>query len=277
MKGLEKFKNYTNKTINPFTNLFDYSDITTFNKCYRQWEKLLDETLHKCFTKFRYNQSNPKQSENLTTLYDELSNLETKINLSPLNLSLLTKQQNTLSKISEKNKTYDTLFNDIQQLSNTEQLDPNSFYRIKRKYLVKYEPKTAVLDESGSMLTSPECVKQAYMQEFQSRLTGYPLDSTFEHLENRINELFRLCINISANNSIQPFTLEDIESAISSLRPNQSGDIFDMKTEIFINSCHSLKMSLVKMFNLIRKSKSIPDSWNDILLCIFYKKKGDRN
>ena len=135
-------------------------------------------------------------------------------------------------------------------------LNQNEFYKMKQKISCRTENKTAVLDEKNNLITMGNMIKKEYANEFQNRLNHRSIDTDFKSIESNINKLFELCMQLGKGKQTGKYSDDEILKAIKQLKRNQSQDPEMLKTELFLHSGSSFRLSIGLMFSKIKQEKS---------------------
>ena len=91
--------------------------------------------------------------------------------------------------------------------------------------------------------------------------------------------LFNTRLILASENRSKDWELKDLEAALNSLKPNKSRDPHGWVNELFTNGVagHNLKLSLLNMFNTIKKTNEIPDFIRLADISTIYKGKGTKS
>ena len=270
-EGLIKFNQITNKN-STIETLWQHDNVNISNK---QFNKVMNSIMHQCFKKVRQTKTKPNINIPLQRLYSRLRFVQQKIAKNDQN-NLINERDQIVNQINDASIKANKWYNEIKTMDTEGKLNINAFYKIKKSFANKQEPKNAIMDDNKNIITSIDLIKNQYNKEFKNRLTHKTIDPTFKHCEPLLESLFQNCINLSNQNVSQPFTIKEINYAIKSLKTKQARDPFNLKTEIFINCGESMLKCITRMFNVIKSTKQIPDTWSKIIVSTFYKKKGSR-
>ena len=93
------------------------------------------------------------------------------------------------------------------------------------------------------------------------------------------SKLFNTRLKLASENSSKEWELKHLEAALNSLKPDKSRDPYGWVNELFKNGVagHNLKLSLLHMFNTIKKTNEIPDFLRLADISTIYKGKGTKS
>ena len=162
----------------------------------------------------------------------------------------------------------------------TGSLNTNGMWNVKKKVFPKNvsSAPTAKKAPNGQLVTHPDQLKQLYLDTYVHRLRHRPIKAELAGIKNLKEELFKLRIKLSKLNKRQPWSDNDLEKVLTSLKTNKSRDPHGLINDLFkpgvIGS--DLKTSLLAMLNKIRENCSIPEFIEWANVTSLYKGKGDR-
>ena len=81
-------------------------------------------------------------------------------------------------------------------------------------------------------MTDHEGLKRLYLQTYINRLRNRPIHSDFEEIKKMKTDLFDLRLKLSKNRKSQPWTLEQLEKALSGLKNGKARDPNGLVNEI---------------------------------------------
>ena len=73
------------------------------------------------------------------------------------------------------------------------------------------------------------------------------------------------------------WTMVDLEMALKSFKNNKARDEHEHVYELFKYGGKDLKISLLKLLNLVKKSQTYPSIFHPANISSFWKKKGDKS
>ena len=133
-------------------------------------------------------------------------------------------------------------------------------------------------DRKGNIITNHEGLKQLYLQTYINRLRNRPIKLDFEEIKKMKTELFELRLEISKQQKSVPWTLEQLEAAIKSLKRDKARDPNGFINDIFKEGVagRDFKLSILKLFNRIREENFVPDFVQLADVATIYKGKGEK-
>ena len=116
----------------------------------------------------------------------------------------------------------------------------------------------------GRIISSKNDVRKLLEKEFKNRLRQRPYRDDLISTHFRRNRLFEMKLKLAEQNKSQPWSMEELETALRDLKRNKSRDFEGLVNEIFKNDVvgNNLKKSLLIMFNGIKDEGIIPEFMN---------------
>ena len=256
-ESLEVFKSITSET-KEFTDCF-LSDQPLENQIDR-WREVLNNYCMKAFKKVRINE---KKSFNVidsetAALIDRRNKLK-KIHQ---NENEIKEIERRISDIEAK-KNRDMIMKNFKKFSdNSENVNLLEVWKLLKRLCPKTNNSlpTAKLDHRGQLVSNPQGIKNLLLKEYTQRLRDRPVRPDIVNMKERKNLIFDLQLEIASSKSTPPWTMSELEKALSDLKLNKSRDHAGYANEIFkmdvIGS--DLKNSLLLMFNRIKDQSFIP-------------------
>ena len=136
------------------------------------------------------------------------------------------------------------------------------FWKLKEKLWPEApDPPMAKKDVHGNLLTSPDGIKNLYLQTYSKRLENRQMDPKFLDMYFLKMELWDIRSNNLRYSSSTPWTFKDLEQSIKKLKKNKARDPLGMTNEIFMDGYigQDLKNALLLLMNGIKEHKIIPD------------------
>ena len=141
-------------------------------------------------------------------------------------------------------------------------VDLKQVWKIMGKLWPKVVPSlpAAKKDHAGKLVTEPSELKRLLAKEYKERLRARPVRPDLDQLENRKRRIFQMKLKLAEANSSKEWNLLDLEKATRDLKVNKSRDNDGLINEIFKKGVigKDLKISLLLMFNKLKKEKLIP-------------------
>lgn len=119
---------------------------------------------------------------------------------------------------------------------------------------------SAKRNHRGKIVSSQKDIKKLLFNEYKNRLRTRPVRKDFKSVRIRRKKIFGMKMKLSKFQKSPPWTMEDLEAALSHLKNNKSRDYEGYVNEIFKNDVigSDLKKSLLVMFNSLKKENLIP-------------------
>ena len=119
---------------------------------------------------------------------------------------------------------------------------------------------SAKQNHRGKIVSSQKDIKKLLFNEYKNRLRTRPVRKDFKSVRIRRKKIFGMKMKLSKFQKSPPWTMEDLEAALSHLKNNKSRDYEGYVNEMFKNDVigSDLKKSLLIMFNSLKKENLIP-------------------
>ena len=151
---------------------------------------------------------------------------------------------------------------------------------LKRKY-PKISPAIPVgkIDKSGKLVTSHTELKNLYLKTYLHRLRNRPVKSDIKELKRLKEELFDIRLSLANSNKSVPWSLNDLEMVLKSLKPGKSRDPNGWVRDLFFSDIagKNLKLPILKLFNKIKEENFIPEFIRKADITTIYKGKGEKS
>ena len=98
-----------------------------------------------------------------------------------------------------------------------------------------------------------------------------------EELKDLKEYLFKLKLKYAGQVISEDWSIDDLEKVLKSLKNGKARDPHGHIYEIFKYAGKDLKVSLLKLFNLIKRKQKYPEILQPANISSFYKLKGDRS
>ena len=156
------------------------------------------------------------------------------------------------------------IIENFQQLSeNPENIKMQEMWKLmKRIWPIEAPTKpTAKRNKRGKIVSSSNEIKQVLAKEYKDRLRSRPARPDLVAMKKRKRIIFKMKIKLAESRKSKPWTMIELENALSNLKNNKSRDFEGLINEIFkINVIGvDLKNSLLIMFNKLKCKKMIPN------------------
>ena len=256
----------------------DNEDVEVASK---RWLKILNDIIKTTFSKIRIKKNCMKPD--LEQLFKRKEELKSKLAMGNLNESDILKkeladvEQNIGDMCAERNRVtveeYLAPYNDAD-----DGLLPIHTWALKKKLAPKntVEPPTAKIDAHGSLITDKVMLENLYLETYVSRLKPNSVTPDFEELMTLKSTLFEMNYQLAQCHTTEDWTLKDLEQALRSLKNNKARDIHGHTYELFKFCGKDLKESLLKLFNMIKRSQKYPSILSFSSITSIWKRKGSQ-
>ena len=192
----------------------------------------------------------------------------------------------TLEKISknisdicaDKNKLIiDEFIGDID--SNSEGFNQIQTWGLKKKLVPRntIDPPAAKKNDSGELITDKKSLEKLYLETYKNRLAPNDIPEDLLELKDMKEYLFYIRKKIAKDDISEDWNIVKLEKVLKSLKNSRARDAHGHVYELFKYGGSSLKYSLLRMFNFIKKKQIYPKILQVSNISSFWKKKGDRN
>ena len=115
------------------------------------------------------------------------------------------------------------------------------------------------------------------MDTYVERLQLNKIEPELQHLEKLKEYLFQLRFQLAKDRKTPDWTLEQLETALKSFQNNKARDPHGHIYELFKFGGKDLKLSLLRLFNLVKRNQIYPDILKPSNISSFYKLKGQKD
>ena len=144
-------------------------------------------------------------------------------------------------------------------------LSSNGFNQVKTWGLKKklapkntIDPPAAKKNDSGQLVTEKQALENLYLETYRKRLTSNPIPEDLSELMELKEGLFDIRKKIAKNEVSREWNIQELEKVLKSLKNDRARDAYGHIYELFKYGGSSLKYSLLRMFNLIKKKQIYP-------------------
>ena len=251
----------------------------------KRWLQILKTTIKLSFKKIRIknNKLQPeleklfRRKESL--LYDiaDLEDQENFVKAAAVRDDL-NKVQNSIADICAKQnkaKVAELIDNDDMFEGNTQA----KIWAMRRKLAPKTSDQcpTAKKDEFGNLVTSKEELEKLYVQTYISRLSPNPVMEDYKEQSNLKSYLLDIETRLARSEVTRDWTLDELEKALRSMKNNKARDIYGHTYELFKFGGYDLKLSLLSLFNRVKRTQTYPTIFHPSTITSIWKKKGDQS
>ena len=143
-----------------------------------------------------------------------------------------------------------------------------SFYQYISSKTTKKDNIPDLLKKDGSK-TKDDAEKSAELNEFFSSVFTNENNSSFPHMDNRVNK------DTSLTNA--DVSVDDMKSLLQNLNPDKSPGTDEIHPRLLKECASSLAKPFKTLFDLTMKVGQIPDDWKKAEVRPIYKKKGSKH
>ena len=133
-------------------------------------------------------------------------------------------------------------------------------------------------NSSGKIVTNHEELKHLYLETYKNRMRNRPIKENLSYIKEMKNNLFNKRLKIARENKSKEWEMKDLEAALNSLKSDKARDPHGWVNELFKNGVagHNLKISLLHIFNTMKKTNKIPEFIRFADISTIYKGKGPK-
>ena len=295
---------------NPRIEIFNYSDQESFTnycevteknealiECFNdesedlqtmttRWMKVFNNILRRSFKKIRIRKF--KADPNLNALFTTKETLTAKLaqarnddKIDTVNI-IEEEIENTNEKISqicaENNKKIVEDY--LEHASDgVDGFGHQKVWKMKKLLAPKntFEPPTAKKDAQGNLITDLKNLENLYLHTYLNRLQPNQVEPHLQHLQQLKEYLFQLRLQLARGKKTPEWTLKDLEKVLKSLKNNKARDAHGHVYELFKYGGKDLKLSILKMFNLVKERQEYPEILKASNISSFWKQKGAKD
>ena len=152
-------------------------------------------------------------------------------------------------------------------------------WKLKNKLCPKSsDPPMAKKDEFGNLVTTPSLLKQLYLDHYKYRLRHRKMEDKYEDIHILKNELWSCRLRNLRKKVTAPWTINQLDKALKSLKNNQSRDPLGMISELFKPGIigDELKGSTLSLMNSCKLHFFMPTNMQLTNITTIFKQKGSR-
>ena len=153
-------------------------------------------------------------------------------------------------------------------------------WKLKQKLCPRIpDPPMAKKDENGSLITAPELLKNLYLRTYEERLKNREMKEDLMDVYFLKEELWISRMKELRMKKTDPWSKQQLQKALKSLKNNKTADPNGMINELFKEGClgEDLEDALMDLLNGIKENFQIPEFMVRENICTIYKNKGSRN
>ena len=139
------------------------------------------------------------------------------------------------------------------------------------------EPAAAKTDRHGNLITNRDSLEKLYLDTYKERLKPNEIAPELKELKELKEYLLKLQTALAQSKITKDWTLSDLEKVLKSLKNNKARDEFGHTFELFKYGGPSLKISLLNLFNSIKRNQVFPSILQKSNVTSFWKQKGKKS
>ena len=253
-----------------------------------KWKKAFENVLHKCFKKIRIVKK--KDKTNADKILLERVKLKKEIKSCDVDAKMKEKIEERIKQIEETIgeevtvENHKVIVDTLKQLGDGYNLNGsgrrNLWSLLKKKFPKSSQAvPVAKKDSQGNLVTNHMQLKRLYLKTYTDRMRNRPMKEDLEDLKNIKEDLFKLRLKLARRKKSKPWTLEDLELVLKSLKNDKARDPNGWANELFKDGVagRNLKLSLLRFFNRMRAKNEIPDFIRLADVSTIYKGKGPKS
>ena len=267
-----KFKVVTSENEFLLSAITDNEDI---NVCIKRFTKRLDTCINKSFRKIRVVD---RENKEVSDLFHKRKLLRNKIDETSKKEAI--EVDDKLNKLCAEDN-YNRIRDVISDIEGDEGgINPANVWKLKNKITSKAaDPPTALLDSSGRLVTSEIGREALTLKTFVSRLENRKIRKGLEQTQIDKEKLCSLRLQNARNKKTLPWTIEQLQTVLKSLKKNRSRDPLGYCNEIFSPEVagSDLQLAILKIMNKIKSDQKFPELLEKCNISSIYKHRGSRN
>ena len=254
----------------------------------KNWLKLFNSILHKCFRKVRVAQNSGKNKLKSDLIQERIDMInEEKITIdedikAKMNIRIKEIEEKIGDEIAES--YYKEIIDTIEALGgdhhNLNGSGRSELWKLLRRKVPKNAPIIPIgkKDKAGNLITNYEGLKSLYLTTYMNRLRNRPIKEKYQEIKNMKEELFEMRLNLAKSNKSAPWTMDDLVNTLKELKGGKARDPNGWSNDIFTNEVagECLKLSMLKLFNRMKMENFIPEFMQNADITTIYKGKGEK-
>ena len=139
------------------------------------------------------------------------------------------------------------------------------------------DPPMAKKDASGNLVTEKTKLENLYLETYVKRLQPNKIAEGLESLEEMKEFLYKLRYKLCQGRKSKDWGIDDLEKVLKGLKDNKARDYHGHTYELFKFCGKDLKMSIQKLFNLVKNKQIYPKIFQAANITSLYKQKGEKS
>ena len=284
LRNVEELQNFKEKTshTNVFTQCFEREgDVQEQGK---KWLKTLQKSICTSFKKIRIRHNHTQKGSMHEKLEERKQILKKMNSCSPAERHKLENEVEVLeNELSEeyKSKQIEKLREHLNIITDNDgRVSTAGAWKLRRKILRKPpEQLTSKMDKNGDLVTNPEKIKKIYLEAYTDRLKHREMLPELQNLQIIREQLFQQRLEQAKLNKSPPWTMDQLEAALSKLKNGKATDPMGLVNELFMleNIGTDLKESLLMLLNKVKDQFKEPEFMQLANITSFWKRKGPKS
>ena len=250
----------------------------------KRWLSLVNKNIKRCFKKIRIKKG--KIDKELEELFQKKDRLKTMLAQTDENNPKADEIEDEIEKVvddianhcGKRNKDIATEY--LEKMKDPlDGFNQIGTWNLKKKLSPKnsQEPPMAKKDSLGNLVTDKAELEKLYLETYVNRLKPNQITPGLETLEDMKNYLFQLRYVLCKDKKSSDWTIEDLENAFKSAKNNKARDAHGHTYEIYKFGGKDLKISLLKLCNLVKKKQVYPSIFQPANITSLYKSRGEKS
>ena len=270
-----KLTNNTQKFTGCFKNYLPFEDQA------KNWNSVLKSCFHQSFKKVRVTHKVKIKETEISKLQQKRKELKNRILNKNEDLDDELQEVETIIANMCSKENRDKVVENFKSFGdNQERLNTNGMWNVKRKIFPKNNPikPTGKKNARGQIITSPEGLKDLYLETYTKRLRHRPIMEDLKEIKQLKEKLFYLRLEICKRTKSNPWKMEDLDKVLKSLKTTKARDPLGLVNDLFKPEVigQDLKESLLALFNQMKDKGIIPEFVQWANITSLYKGKGER-
>ena len=216
------------------------------DKATEMFMKKLNKLLHKCFQKVTV--KSHKESKKEETLYKRWKDLKKKDD---------TESKDEMDNIEEE--LSEEFFKKVKQASKDVDCAEGAnmsaeIWKLKKQLFPRSrDPPTAMMDDSGNLVTNTEEIKDMAVKAYEHRLRNRPMKEGMEKIKEAKENVSQKVMEAARNNKTDPWDMDDLDIVLAKLKNNKSRDPHGLANELFKEETagEDLRLAILHLMNRI--------------------------
>ena len=269
--GMRKFKELTTHT-DKLSKIFDSEkdlDVQT-----KKIMKRLNGFISESFKKVKISN---KPDTVLSNLFDKRRMLRSQ--KSPASKVELDKVEKELAD-RYSDKMYKNIKDKIADMDGEDGgFNPGNLWKLKKKLSpIAFDPPSAMKNTNGDIMYGEDEIKEEALKHYSKVFEDRPIDESIKHIKKEREDLCMARLEKAKENKSIPWTIEDVESVLKSLKKKISKDPYGLPHELFLfsNAGKDLVLAITRLMNHMKTKLVFPKSLELCNVTNAYKNKGER-